>query len=169
MKIITTLCLCALMCACGPAYHLRKAKYHILKAQALGATWSADTVVITRTVTPPEFSADTVFQVPDSGTVLRLLSADSVVSFDPSMGWSFTSDTLRLVKSGIDTKVKIGNHKVYIYTKCKPDTILIKVPTVISNTITCPPCVQRIRWWTAAITGLFLLILGIALGKWMLR
>lgn len=168
MKILI-FSLCALMCSCGPAYHLKKAKYHILKAQALGATWSADTVVITRTVTPPEFSGDTVFQVPDSGIVLRTQSADSVVSFDPSMGWSFTSDTLHLIKPGIDTKVKIGGHKVYIYTKCKPDTVRIKVPTVISNTITCPPCVQRIRWWTAAITGIFLLILGIALGRGVLR
>lgn len=146
MKTILAILTIALLTNCGSSYHLKRAKFHISKAEALGAEWKRDTVFKTLVIKPPTFSADTIIAAPDIRISMEGDTGSINTfggSFDASFDWGL--DTLRLKKKGIDTKVKISPDKVYIRTICDPDTIVREVITNIDNHIDCPECV--IKWW----------------------
>lgn len=157
MKTLPIVFVSLILLSCGSAYHLKRAKFHIAKAESLGAEWKSDTVRETIYIDPPSFTADTVIvRDPSQTGEFIFLPSDTTGhtfgrSFDNTFDWGI--DTLRLKEKGIDTKVKIGPDKVYIKTKCDPEIITKVVDKIIDNTIECPECV--IKWWWLLIAFLF--------------
>ena len=109
---ILIFCLTALILAsCGSNYHLRRANYHLKKAELKGAVTASDTVFIEKRVIVPEVKTDTVFS-------------------------SLEGDTVFLTKDRLKIKyVNMPGDSVYIEGKCESDTVLIKVPFTVTKTV----------------------------------
>lgn len=106
--------LIAILVSCGPAYHLRKAKEHILKAEQKGASVKSDTVYKNVDVIRDKLKTDTILRY----RTLR--------------------DTIRIeTPERIKFQLKVDTVKKEIFTsvECPPDTVRIRVPTQINQKI----------------------------------
>lgn len=124
-----------LLVSCGPAWHLKQARKHELKAIAKGAEVKADTVYVDREVIVPEIKFDTVLRE---------------VNFN---------DTITVEKEKVVTKLKINTvtKEIFIETKCPPDTVKIRVPVTIEKTITAK---GGLKWWWLLVAVAGGMILG---------
>jgi hypothetical protein len=112
MKIKLTI-LILILSACGPAYNLKQAKKHLLKAESKGAKVERDTVykeiITTKTV---------------SDTVVKIRQIDKL----------FTDTlTIETTKWKTWTRIDTVTKKVFQMVECKPDTI--RVPIAIKTDI----------------------------------
>lgn len=105
------LLLALILCSCSANYHLRRAEYHLKKADLKGAITTADTVYKFIEIPVPAVSYDTVFQ-------------------------SEENDTVYISKDRLKIKyVNLPGDSVFIEGKCEPDTIIQKVPITITKEI----------------------------------
>jgi len=97
---------------CGASHHLKRAKFHIAKAEALGASIEvkSDTIVQFKDVPFPVVKFDTVFNV--------------------------SHDTVRFTKDSIEYKVLVRNNKVYIHSQSKPRYFRVKETVYVNKTTT---------------------------------
>jgi hypothetical protein len=120
--------------------HLAKARRQIAKAEALGATWSHDTVYQDVPVITEQVVRDTVFM-------------DRIFK-----------DTLVLTNNRVTVKVKIDTvHKnVYLHADVKPDTVIKRVPVVVNNSIKAE---SRFPWWAVLLS----FVVGIVLAGYLFK
>lgn len=117
------LALALLLCACSPAWHLRRAEYHIKKAEVKGAKVTVDTVYVTKEVVTQHTRTDTIFQE--------------------------STDTVRIEKEKLRIKyIKLPGDSVYITGECLPDTVKVSVPVTITKHIEAKAIW---RWWHLVI------------------
>jgi hypothetical protein len=124
-----------LLTSCGPAWHLKQARKHELKAIAKGAEVKTDTIYITKEVIVPEIKFDTVLRQ---------------VNFN---------DTIVVEKEKVITRVKVNTvtKEIYVETKCPADTVKIEVPVTIKKEIKVK---GGIKWWWLIIAAAAGLIVG---------
>lgn len=121
------------LASCGPAGKLRRAEKLIKKAELQGATWTADTVWVQRTVVRPQIDTD---------TLVVIKPGDSVVIF----------------KDRLQVKIKrLAGDTVFVEAKCKADTVKVKVPVNVYRTITAK---GWLRWWHLLIAFVVGVVLG---------
>lgn len=124
----TALFFLIVLTSCGPSYHLRRAAYHKRMAIAKGAEIKKDTVWWERAVI---IKGDTVTKtLPGSNTIIL--------------------DTVFL-QGPIKIRVKRDTIKESIFVECPPDTVKIRVPVTITETIKAPPSLIDRYWWVLAI------------------
>lgn len=100
----------ALVTGCGPSFHLKQAKKHILKAEAMGAKWGTDTVWRELAVPIESVRLDTLI-------VVRL-------------------DTVKLEKERLKIEIKrLKGDTVFVQAECRADTIRELVPMVTEKRI----------------------------------
>ena len=128
LTLIAGLIIIFLLFSCGSAYHLRRAAYHVRKAEEKGATWKRDTVYQKIEVVRPEIRTDTVFQTKVGDTVV------------------IEKDRLKVVY------VRLPGDSVFIKGECKTDTVRIEVPTVVNNEIKAAP--PKVKWWQWLLIGM---------------
>ncbi len=119
------LLLLLILSSCGPAYHLKKAKKHLLLAEAKGAKITTDTVYKTIPVITKTHVYDTV--------VIRETLTDTLV----------ITNTKYSVKLKYDTITK----KEYVQVICKQDTVFVKVPVKIEKEIKPGFQIPTGFWW----------------------
>lgn len=134
--------------SCSSENKLRRAKRLIESAEAQGVLWESDTVFSERIVIVPETKVDSVIKV---------------------VTWT---DTIRLESGKVKTKVLIQpvEKRVYIESKCDPDTIRIEVPVTVNKSINIigekPTFWQKLRAVGEKIAAaLFFIVLGAILAK----
>lgn len=112
-----------ILASCAPkaTRQLRRAEKLIRKAELNGANWKTDTVFVTKEIITEKQTVDTLFK--------------------------FTTDTIRITKDRIVTKIKVSPKTIYVHSECLPDTVKIQVPVTVTKTIEAPPCYQWIKWW----------------------
>lgn len=105
-KIILLLLICS---GCGAGFHVKRAKYHLAKAEVLGASIEvkSDTIVKYKDVPFPVVKLDTVF--------------------------SITKDTIRFTKDSIEYKILVRNNKIFVHAKSKPRYFRIKETVYINR------------------------------------
>lgn len=141
LGLLTTfliLVLLLILCSCGANFHLKRAKYHELKAEAKGAKINHDTTFITKEVIVPQIQIDTVLKE---------------VNF---------RDTLVVNKDNVITKIKINDvlRTVYVKTICPPDSILVKVPVTITKEIS-----AGYGWFDVLKWCILVAVVSVLLGK----
>lgn len=121
MKTAWGIVIVLFLAGCSAQSKLRRAQRLIKLAEAEGAAWKVDTVFSERIVIVSETKVDTVVKV---------------------VNWT---DTITLTKDKIVTRVVVtpAEKRVYIESKCDPDTIRIKVPTTVNKVIQ----VDKIGTW----------------------
>lgn len=122
-KYIYFLIIATLISACAPkaTRQLRRAEKLIRKAELNGAEWKTDTVYVTKEVITEKQVLDTIVQ--------------------------FTTDTIRISKDRVVTKIKVSPKTIFVHSECLPDTIRIEVPIQVNREIEAPSCYQFIKWW----------------------
>jgi hypothetical protein len=101
--------------SCGPSYHLKRAQYHIKKAEGKGAVWSRDTLFKKLKFTVPGINVKFKTQI---------LSTDKPMIF--------VKDSVRT--EVIFIKGKDGRiDSVAVNTDCPPQTVEKDVATAINN------------------------------------
>lgn len=111
MKQLVTYILLVLLTSCGPNYHLKRSKYHELKAISKGAKLEVDTV----------FKEIPVF--------IDSVRVDSI--FTAGVG-----DTVYLEKDRLKIKyVRLKADTFFIEGKCEADTVKINVPVEVKREI----------------------------------
>lgn len=113
MKTQILILVVVFLVSCGPASKLKRAKKLIAKAESQGAIWTSDTVYKAVEIPVPEIRIDTLIKQ---------------VNF---------SDTITIVKDKVVTKIRVDSalKTIYVRTEAKPDTIRIKIPVRVENTI----------------------------------
>lgn len=102
---------------CGTNYHLRRAQYHLKKAEGNGAIWSRDTLFTKLKFTTPGISVNFKTQI---------LSSDKPMIF--------VKDSVRteiVFIKGKDGKID----SVAVKTDCPPQNVEAEVATAINNSI----------------------------------
>jgi hypothetical protein len=128
---------------CGPGYHLRRAEYHIKKAEALGAHWHSDTLFKKLSFKVPGIDVRFIPRILTSGEPM-IFTKDSVV-------------TTVIVKPGLN-----GRDTVFVSTKC-PDRIIYKtVPVAVNKSIKA----GKSTWFYIQLVGLTF-ILGVLIGYFL--
>lgn len=132
MKNTLIIILAILLFSCGPAYHLKRAKYHERMAIAKGADIKADTVF-----------KDRVIEIPKT-------KLDTMVVTTPG-------DTVYLTKERLRIKyVNLPGDSVFIEGECKDSVITIKQPVYINKTITAK---SGLPWWVYLVFGISALVI----------
>ena len=128
------LALLFLLTACGPAFHLRQAQKHIKKALLKGAVANVDTFYVDREIIVPSIKFDTV-------TAYKTLT-----------------DTIRIVKNGIVTKIKVDtvNRDIFVETECPPKIVTVRVPYTVTTEIK-----TGFQWWWFVVVAVVCLALGL--------
>jgi hypothetical protein len=171
MRILIVLSAILLMVSCSPGSiarkKLRRAEKLILQAEALGAHWQHDTVMVTKTITIPGISVDTTIQFdrtfgpadsantpPQTFAIERdsLLEGVDVVNVDKG-------------KLHVQATIQWRGKKARIKAKCDSDTVYVSMPTTITNTLEAPPCVQKYSWWKIIGACLISLAAGCLIGR----
>lgn len=153
---------------------IARAKKLILKAEANGATWARDTVWATRNIPIPGIQVDTTIDLHSFDLSFENVGdVPAHNTIDLENPGAERVDSLHILKGTLDVKVRVGKKPgkrptLAVSARQIPDTVIVRVPVEVENKLSCPPCVQRIRWWAAMIAGLGLLIVGIIVG-WLVR
>jgi hypothetical protein len=130
-KILYGLLLITGVTSCGPSYHLRRAVNK-------GAVTTSDTVYQEYKVRVERVYKDTIIR-------------------EVSLG-----DTVVIEKERLRVKyVNLPGDSIYIQGECLPDTIVIKHPTIVNNTIKEPENMHWLRWFAAGIgvSSIFFLVI----------
>lgn len=133
------LILLLLLTSCGVNHNLRRMAYHKRMAIAKGAEFRADTVFTDRVVITPG----------DSTTVLVPVKEirDSLVT---------------IYQDRIKIQYRVQHDTLRINVKCPPDTVRIRVPVTVTETL-CPPPDNKWKWISAGLLLLLAIVLaGIA-------
>lgn len=148
MKQLTLILFVLLLIGCTAENKLRRAKRLIESAEKQGVLWEADTVFSERIVIVPETKVDSVIKV---------------------VTWT---DTIRVESGKVKTKVLVQpvERRVYIESKCDPDTIRIEVPVTVNKSIQIigekPTLWQKLRAVGEKIVMVIVLLaLGAILGR----
>lgn len=134
-KALQTIAILLILSSCGVNYNLRRMAYHKRMAIAKGAEFKADTVFTDRVVITPGDST-TVF-VP---THIRNDSLVYIYQDRIKISYKTIHDTLRF------------------HVECPPDTVVIKVPVSVTETL-CPPPDNKWKY----IAGVLALIVALVL------
>jgi hypothetical protein len=138
MKNMKYLLLIFILSGCGAGFHVKRAKYHLMKAEMKGASVKQDTVF-----------KEIVLKVP--GVKVEFIPKPLVVN-----------DTLYFEKDRVITKVLVKNipgktNTVYVKTECPDARIESKVPVTVNTKITAK---AGINWKTLALSVILAFILG---------
>lgn len=121
-----------MMVSCGPASKLRRAEKLINKAEALGAKWHVDTMMVEVPIVVPSVRVDSIVVVK-------------------------SGDTVTLEKERLKVVIKrLRGDTVFVQGECIADTVIKKVPVTIVKTIKAK---GGIKWWwllVALAAGTFL-------------
>lgn len=144
-RILTYAGILIVLSSCGAGWHLKRARFHELKAESLGANVNQDTVFITKEVIVPQIEIDTVL---------------SEVNF---------RDTIVVTKDNVVTKIKINDilRTVYVNTICPPDTLKIEVPFTVTKEISAGYTTWQLIGYVAGFS-LFFIVVSFLVG-WMVR
>src|SRR6478735_175574 len=107
--------LCALLfSSCGAGFHLKRAKFHIARAEALGASIEA--------------KSDTIIQYKE----IEVPAVNSEVDVP------FGVDTVYVTKDSIQFKIKVNEKtkRVYVHVLSKPKYFRVKETVYINRTTT---------------------------------
>lgn len=139
-KTFTFLLLIILLSSCGVNYNLRRMAYHKRMAIAKGAEIKSDTVFTDRVYITP---------------------GDSTTVFLPGPGVTIIRDTT-IYQDRIKIRIRRDTVREMIQVECPPDTVKIRVPVAINETL-CPPPDNKWKWiagilacivvWIALIRG----------------
>jgi hypothetical protein len=126
--------------SCGPAYHLKRSKYHELKAIAKGAKVEnqTDTIVKDSLIYLPATEAD---------TLARNVNFQDTVYLD--------SKDVRTV-----VKVDVVKRTVYIHSVCKPKTITVRQKFYITKSRTISAGKTLFEYWSAFVMGIVIGVIG---------
>jgi hypothetical protein len=132
-----------ILSACGPTWHLKQSEKHRLIAIAKGAKIKADTVFRDRIVITEK-------HVMDSNVQFRNLY-----------------DTVVVEKNKVLTKIKIDtlHHNIYVHTECPSDTIKIRVPVSVNDSVNAGYTTWQLIG--AGFAGLILAGLAIGIYIWL--
>jgi hypothetical protein len=127
-----------LLSSCGPTFYLKRAERDLKKAEQLGAKVKSDTVWKEKIVYVPEYKTDTLIKRVDF------------------------RDTITLETTKVLTKVKVNTvtKEVYIESKCKSDTVKIRVPFTVTKEIK-----SGHSTWDLIILSIVVLLVGAVLGR----
>lgn len=128
-----------LLSSCSANWHLKRSEKHKMLAIAKGATVSRDTVF-----------SDVEFFLPED----RIDTLVRVQTF---------RDTIRIEKDRIVWKIKVNEveKEVFVQGTVKPDTIFIRVPTIITDKIKTGISVLTVVQWSifSALLGALALLI----------
>lgn len=127
-----------LLSSCGVNYNLRRMAYHKRMAIAKGAYLQADTIY-----------TDRVEIIPGDSTVVTLPGSHTVT----------IKDTV-IYQDRIKIRVRRDTIRETIQVECPPDTIRIRVPVAVTETL-CPPPDNKWKWISA---GLLIMLVALLLG-----
>lgn len=116
-----------ILSGCGPNFYLKKSERNLKKAIAKGASVTADTIYIENQVFVPEVKTDTVFGSQEGDTVV------------------IEKDRLKI------KYVNLPGEKVYIEGECESDTIYVKTPVAVTNTIKAGKSIWNYTHWFAIL------------------
>jgi hypothetical protein len=138
MKIALLLAI-LLITSCGPGFHVKRAKYHLMKAEMKGASVKQDTVF-----------KEIVLKVP--GVKVEFIPKPLVVN-----------DTLYFERDRVVTKVLVKNvpgktNTVYVTTDCPDARIESKVPITVNQKITAK---KGISWQSLLLYIIIAFIAGV--------
>lgn len=136
MRLLPSLLIVAILSSCGVNYNLRRMAYHKRMAIAKGAEFKTDTVF-----------ADRVEIIPGDSTVVTL------------PGKTVIRDTT-IYQDRIKIRIQRDTVTERIQVECPGDTIRIRVPVAVTETL-CPPPDNKWKWISG---GLFLFLLVLLLG-----
>lgn len=134
ITLIIFLLLILMLMSCSSTWrasrHLRIANKHILKAEAFGAVWSADTVYKVVDVVVPQVKIDTLIQ-------------------------TVQGDTVFIDKERLSLKfIRLPGDSIFIEAECKADTIYKEIPVTVNRQIYTPD-----KWKTPALAMAFCLLM----------
>jgi hypothetical protein len=138
MRLLLFILSVVVLSSCGPAYHLRKAKKHLLLAEAKGATLKADTVF--REIEVERVRVDTVVH---NVTLEKLMH-----------------DTITVVQDNQVVKIKYlsKEKKVYVNVKStKPH--IVRVPVIVTKKV-----IAGYSRWNLITVGWAALLVGFLIG-----
>lgn len=131
-----------LLSSCGVNYNLRRMAYHKRMAIAKGAYLQSDTVFTDRVYITP---------------------GDSTTVFLPGPRVTILRDTT-IYQDRIKIRVRRDTVREIIQVECPPDTVVIRVPVSVTETL-CPPVDNKWKWISGGLLlMLFVLLLGIGRG-----
>jgi hypothetical protein len=129
--------------SCGVNYNLRRARYHIARAEAKGAKWSSDTLF-----------KKLSFNVPGS----KVQFIPKPIVYNQPM--TFEKDSV--ITKVIIKKTPSGRDTVYVDTKC-PDRIVYRdVPYKVENELSAEK-----SFWQKAGYFLMVFLIGLAVGYYL--
>jgi hypothetical protein len=115
MRLLLFILSVMVLSSCGPAYHLRKAKKHLLLAEAKGASITADTIF--RDVPVPQVRVD---------TTVKFITLEKLLH-----------DTITVVQNKTVVKIKYQEKEKTIYVNVEPEKKkeTMRVPVIVNKKI----------------------------------
>lgn len=135
------LILLLLLSSCGVNYNLRRMAYHKRMAISKGAYLRTDTIF-----------TDRVEIIPGDSTVVTLPGSHTVT----------IKDTV-IYQDRIKIRVRRDTIRETIQVECPPDTVKIRVPVAVNETL-CPPPDNKWKWIAAALAAC-LVVVGITMRR----
>ncbi len=132
------LILIMLLSSCGANYNLRRMAYHKRMAIAKGAEIKSDTVFTDRVYITP---------------------GDSTTVFLPGPRVTIIRDTT-IYQDRIKIRIRRDTIRETIQVECPPDTVKIRVPVAVNETL-CPPPDNKWKWIAG---GLLIMLVALLLG-----
>jgi hypothetical protein len=132
------LILLILLSSCGANYNLRRMAYHKRMAIAKGAQIKTDTVF-----------TDRVYITPGDSTIVTL----------PGSHTTTIRDTI-IYQDRIKIRIKRDTIRETIQVECPPDTVKIRVPVAVTETL-CPPPDNKWKWIALALAAC-VIVVGVA-------
>lgn len=133
--LITVALLALIATSCGVNYNLRRMAYHKRMAIAKGAEFKADTVYTDRVVITPG----------DTTTIAVPVVRDSLVT---------------LIQDRIKIQYRIQHDTLRISVECPPDTVRIRVPVTVTETL-CPPPDNKWKWIAGGLLLMLLVLMAV--------
>jgi hypothetical protein len=135
MKYLLYIILLLLLASCGQRFHVKRAEFHLRKAQEKGAQVNIDTLVKINKIT------------------LKGLK----VEFTPKP--ITLNDTIYFSKEKVVTKVVLKHDSIFVETNC-PDTVFHFKTHTITKTVTAVKSTW-LKWWMLLIAAAAGALLGI--------
>jgi hypothetical protein len=136
MKLIYLLLITLLLTSCGSSFHVKRAKWHMMKAESMGVDISRDTVV----------------------KEVKLKIDGINVRFIPKPIFP-NGDTIYFEKERVVTKVLLRHDSIFVETNC-PDTVYHFKERTITKTVTAINS-SWLKWWYLLIALAVGLIVGV--------
>jgi hypothetical protein len=135
MKYLLYIILLLLLASCGQRFHVKRAEFHLRKAQEKGAQVNLDTVV-------------KINQITLKGVKVEFIPKPITLN-----------DTIYFSKEKVTTKVVLKHDSIFVETNC-PDTVFHFKERTITKTVTAVKSTW-LRWWYLLIALAVGLVVGV--------